>query len=94
LKDSEEIKQRHKKRLLSRLARVEGQIRAIRRMIESDSPCEIIAQQLSASRSAMNKAHYEMIACALEQEVLSDTNMDAQTHSKVQNLTHLLSKYS
>ena len=39
-----------KKAMDARLARIEGQVRAVRRMIEEDRTCENIAQQLSAAR--------------------------------------------
>lgn len=83
----------HQKRLLARLARVEGQIRAIRRMIENEERCEDIAQQLAASRSAMNKAFCEMIACAIEHEVDVDGTLNDETHQRLRDLTQLLSKY-
>lgn len=83
----------HQKRLLSRLARVEGQIRAIRRMVESGERCETIAQQLAASRSALNKAFCEMISCAIEHEVDTDGALNEETQMKLRSLTQLLSKY-
>ena len=39
-----------------RLAKVMGQIKAIDRMIEEDIPCEDILSQISAAKSALNKA--------------------------------------
>ena len=42
-----------KQAMLARLARVEGQVRAVRRMIDADEECEDIAQQLSAARKAL-----------------------------------------
>jgi Metal-sensitive transcriptional repressor len=41
-----------KKAMDARLARVEGQVRAVRRMIGEDRSCESIAQQLAAARKA------------------------------------------
>ena len=38
-----------------RLAKIEGQIKAIDRMIEKDVPCEDILSQINAAKSAMNK---------------------------------------
>jgi len=55
-----------KRAMLSRLARVEGQVRGIQRMIEGDEDCEAIAQQLSASRKALDRAFYEMVACMIK----------------------------
>ena len=54
-----------KKAMLARLARVEGQVRALQGMIERDEECESIAQQLSAARKALDRAFYEMIACVI-----------------------------
>ncbi|MCI8810954.1 MAG: metal-sensing transcriptional repressor [Oscillibacter sp.] len=39
-----------------RLAKIMGQIKAIDRMIEEDIPCEDILSQISAAKSALNKA--------------------------------------
>ena len=39
-----------------RLAKIMGQIKAIDRMIDEDIPCEDILSQISAAKSALNKA--------------------------------------
>ena len=52
--------------LVLRLKRVEGQLRGIQRMIEGGEDCEPIAQQLAASRKALDKAFFELLACAIE----------------------------
>ena len=52
--------------LVLRLKRVEGQLRGIQRMIESGEDCEPIAQQMAASRKALDKAFFELLACAIE----------------------------
>ena len=52
--------------MLARLARIEGQVRALRRMIDADAECEDIAQQLSAARKALDRAFYEMVACMIK----------------------------
>lgn len=39
-----------------RLAKIIGQIQAIDRMIDKDVPCEDILTQISAAKSALNKA--------------------------------------
>lgn len=55
-----------KQAMLARLARTEGQVRGVRRMIEADADCEAIAQQLSAARKALDRAFYEMVACMIK----------------------------
>ena len=39
-----------------RLAKIIGQIKAIDRMIDEDVPCEDVLSQISAAKSALNKA--------------------------------------
>lgn len=50
-----------RKAMLNRLRRVEGQLRGIQRMIIEDKPCYDILMQLSAARSAMEKACMEIL---------------------------------
>jgi DNA-binding FrmR family transcriptional regulator len=56
-----------KKALCDRLARVEGQLRGVQRLIETDADCEKIAQQLSAARKALDKSFFSMVGCMIEQ---------------------------
>lgn len=56
-----------KKALCDRLARVEGQLRGVQRLIEGDADCEKIAQQLSAARKALDKSFFSMVGCMIEQ---------------------------
>ena len=57
-----------KKSMDARLARIEGQVRAVRRMISDDEACEAIAQQLSAARRALDRAFYEMVSCMIRHD--------------------------
>lgn len=57
-----------KKAMDARLARIEGQVRAVRRMIAEDQACDHIAQQLSAARRALDRAFYEMVSCMIRHE--------------------------
>ena len=51
--------------LVLRLKRVEGQLRGVQSMIEGGNDCEAIAQQMSAARKALDKAFFELAACAI-----------------------------
>lgn len=51
-----------KKKLLNRLSRIEGQIRGIKSMVETDSYCNDILIQASAVTAAMNAFDRELIA--------------------------------
>ncbi|MDD0813475.1 metal-sensing transcriptional repressor [Curvibacter sp. HBC28] len=56
-----------KKALQARLARVEGQLRGVQRLIEEEADCEQIAQQLAAARKALDKSFFNMVGCMIEQ---------------------------
>lgn len=76
-----------KRAMDARLARIEGQVRALRRMIEHDEPCEGIAQQLSAARKALDRAFYEMISCMLRhQPVAASARARARSAARVAEL--------
>ena len=57
----------NKKALCTRLARIEGQLRGVQRLIETDADCEKIAQQLAAARKALDKSFFNMVGCMIEQ---------------------------
>lgn len=59
--------QEQQQAMLRRLARIEGQIRGIQAMIRRGEDCESIAQQFSASRSALEKAYRLLLTCLLEE---------------------------
>ena len=56
-----------KKALVIRLKRIEGQLRGIQNLIESGSDCEAVAQQMSASRKALDKAFFALVGCVISQ---------------------------
>ena len=52
--------------LVSRLTRVEGQMRGIVRMIEDDRPCLEVLQQLASTQAAMRSATKAVLRNYLE----------------------------
>jgi CsoR family transcriptional regulator, copper-sensing transcriptional repressor len=44
----------HRQQVLNRLARIEGHVRGIKRMVEQDTPCPDVLMQIAAVRSALN----------------------------------------
>lgn len=75
-----------KRAMKARLARIEGQVRAVGRMIEEDSPCESIAQQLAAARKALDRAFYEMVSCMIREETPNGTQARKAHAGKVAEL--------
>ncbi len=50
------------KALLNRLSRIEGQVRGIRKMVQTDTYCTDILTQVSAVRAALNAFNRELLA--------------------------------
>ncbi len=61
-----------KKALISRLNRVEGQIRGIRGMVEKDAYCIDIITQASAAGSALNSFSKELLSDHIKSCVAED----------------------
>jgi len=61
------VDETRKKALVMRLKRIEGQLRGIQNLIESGSDCEAVAQQMSASRKALDKAFFTLVGCVIAQ---------------------------
>lgn len=56
-----------KQAMCARLARIEGQLRGVQRLIEDDAECEKVVQQLAAARKALDKTFFTMIGCMIAQ---------------------------
>ena len=53
------------KSLCARLARVEGQLRGLQKLIQSDAEPEKVAQQMAAARKALDKAFFALVAAMI-----------------------------
>lgn len=51
----------HKSAIIGRLARVEGQVRGLRRMVESETYCIDILTQISAATGALQAVALELL---------------------------------
>jgi DNA-binding FrmR family transcriptional regulator len=80
-----------RRELALRLKRVEGQVRAVAGMIEAGADCEEIAQQLAAARKALDRAFYELMACALEHPQFS-AQPGERSEARVRRLTRTLAR--
>ena len=65
-----------------RLARIEGQIRGLRRMIESNEYCCDVLTQLAATRSALKQAGAEMAASHVKTCIVGHGTDQAHDHAK------------
>lgn len=76
----------------NRLNRVEGQIRGILKMMENQKSCKEIVTQLSAVRSAIDRAIGIVVSCNLVECVQKDVKHNEITEESVKEAVNLLIK--
>ena len=72
--------------LVSRLKRVEGQIRGIQRMLEEDRVCEDIVTQVMAARTALDQVSVHLLDHHIQRCMCSDESPDAAMKNMQQAL--------
>jgi CsoR family transcriptional regulator, copper-sensing transcriptional repressor len=86
----------NKDQLLKRLKRVEGQIRGIARMVETDTYCIDILTQIGAAQAALNKAGLELVRDhskhCMSDASLTDKDRAAKADELVNAVGRLLAK--
>ncbi|MCZ8518240.1 MULTISPECIES: metal-sensitive transcriptional regulator [Paenibacillus] len=75
-----------------RLKRMEGQIRGVLKMMEEGKDCKDVVAQLSAVRSAADKAMAYIVAVNLEQCILEEKEKGNDTGKMVHDAVELLIK--
>ncbi|MFS1511282.1 metal-sensitive transcriptional regulator [Chengkuizengella sp. SCS-71B] len=75
-----------------RLKRLEGQVRGVLNMMEEEKPCKDVVSQLSAVRSAADKAIAYVVAVNLENCILEEQEKGNDTSKLVKEAVDLLVK--
>ena len=76
--------------MVMRLKRIEGQLRGIQAMIEAGEDCEKVVQQISACRHALDKAFFNVLACAIESAPKSSRT---EAEKKLREAADLLARF-
>ena len=85
-----------KKDVLNRLARVEGQLRGVQRLIalaEVPGDIEAVAQQMAAARKALDRAFVQLLAGAMVTQTGAAADLE-QAAANAAQLAALLEKYA
>ncbi|GBD24286.1 Copper-sensing transcriptional repressor RicR [bacterium HR29] len=77
------------KELLDRLARVEGQIRGLRRMLEEDRACEEVLTQLLAARSGLEQAGVLVLERHVERCIVGEGTLKAEALAQLRRALRL-----
>ena len=82
-----------KKKVLTRIRRVKGQIQALETALENDSECRAILQQIAAIRGATNGIMAEVLESHLRETFQTETHLDATLNASVNNSIELIRSY-
>jgi len=83
-----------KKKLLTRVSRLQGQLEAIRLAIEEEKECASVLQQIAACRGAINSLLVEIVDGEIRFHVLSkNAKMDSREAKAAENLVEILHRY-
>jgi DNA-binding FrmR family transcriptional regulator len=85
-----------KKDLLNRLARIEGQLRGIQKLIAQaaqPSDCDGVAQQMAAARKALDRSFVQLLTASIVNQ--SENAQDlAQAQASASRLAAMLDKFA
>lgn len=85
-----------KKRLITRLKRAEGQVAAVRRMVEQDHYCVDVLVQISAARGALSRVSQVILRSHVEtcvQSALAHGD-EAEQARKIDELMDVFARFS
>lgn len=82
----------HKKAVMDRLARIEGHVRAVKRMVEEDTECPEVLVQIAAVRSALNGAGRLLLEDHVR-SCLMDAAKDGNFEDSFKDLRNSLDKF-
>ena len=84
------------KKLLGRLRRLEGQVTAVRRMVEEEKYCVDILLQISAVQGALGKAGQMLLGTHVETCVANafESGSKKEREKSVEELMDVFSRYS
>ncbi|AGB78287.1 MULTISPECIES: metal/formaldehyde-sensitive transcriptional repressor [Pseudocitrobacter] len=82
-----------KKRALTRVRRIKGQVDALERALESGEPCLTILQQIASIRGAANGLMGELVEMHLKDELVSGETTPDQRAVRMAEVGHLLRSY-
>ncbi len=84
-----------KKDLLNRLARIEGQLRGVQKLIAlaaEPSDVDAVAQQMAAARKALDRSFVQLIAGSVQTQTGNAADL-AEARSRAAHLAAMLDKF-
>lgn len=80
--------------LLSRLKKIEGQVRGVQKMIQDCRECGEIVTQLAAIKSAVSRVSVTVLACHLADKIKSDLHENKDVKESLTEFMNVFRKFS
>ena len=85
--------QRDKKKLLTRIRRIGGQVAALERAVDAEADCSDVLVQIAATKGAMHALMMEVLSGHLTEHVVAGETQ-AERAREAQAIMDLLSRYA
>ncbi|NHZ83127.1 metal-sensing transcriptional repressor [Massilia sp. CCM 8695] len=85
-----------KKDLLHRLARIEGQLRGVQKLIAqaaTPSDCDAVAQQMAAARKALDRSFVQLLTSTMQTQSANARDL-AEAQASASKLAAMLDKFA
>ncbi len=85
-----------KKDLLHRLARIEGQLRGVQKLIAlaaQPSDCDAVAQQMAAARKALDRSFVQLLTSSIVTQSVNAQDLDS-ARTSASSLAAMLDKFA
>lgn len=85
-----------KKDLLNRLARIEGQLRGVQKLIAlaaEPSDVDAVAQQMAAARKALDRSFVQLLAGSIQTQAGNATDLE-EAQARAAHLAAMLDKFA
>lgn len=90
------LTEQQKTDLLHRLARVEGQLRGVQKLVAQaavPADCDGVAQQMAAARKALDRAFVTLLTSAITTHTSEATSME-EASARAKTLAEMLGKFA
>ncbi|MDO7786925.1 metal-sensitive transcriptional regulator [Desulforamulus aquiferis] len=82
------------KEMLSRLKKIEGQIRGVQKMITDNRDCSEVVIQLAAIKAAVNRVGFSVLACHLADSIEESIGQGEDINKSMDEFMNILKKFS
>ncbi|UOQ44550.1 metal-sensitive transcriptional regulator [Halobacillus salinarum] len=79
-------------RVKNRMKRIEGQVKGLMKMMEEEKDCRDVITQMSAVRSALDRAAAVIVSANLERCIREEQESDQSSEELIQEAVNLLVK--